>query len=83
MRTNVNLAARPADEQQAIELDKQRWVDALRISTTMQAQEIRVWLAQQTDVEYREDMRRRLNAQRGKYEIKNKRPHSSQNRRAG
>jgi hypothetical protein len=83
VRTNVNLAARPADEQQAIELDKQRWSEAFRITTTMQAQEIRVWLAQQTDVEYREDMRRRLNAQRGKYQIKNKRPHSNQNRRAG
>ena len=80
--TNVNLAALSADEQAIIEQDKQRWAEAFRMTTTMQAQEIRTWIAQQTDLDYREDMRRRLNAMRGKYEIKNKRPDSKQVRRA-
>lgn len=83
MIANVNLAALPAHEQQAIELDKQRWAEAFRLSTTMYPHEIRAWLAQQPDEEYREDMRRRLNAQRGKYEIKNNKAGSSQKRRAG
>jgi|GEM_PF-4335541 len=80
---NVNLASLPAHEQQAIEQDKQRWAEAFRISSTMHPHEIRAWLTQQADDEYREDMRRRLNAQRGKYEIKNNRAGSNQKRRAG
>ncbi len=84
MNTNVNLAARSAEERAAIELDKQRWIEANSITDTKTPDEIRAWLLRQFDDEYREDMRRRLNViRRTRLEIKNNVAGSNHKRRAG
>lgn len=88
MIANVNLAALPAHEQQAIELDKQRWKEAHHMLSTKRPEEIRAFLAREMDEEYREDLRRRLNTIRrnrleAENKTENKRPDSSQKRRAG
>lgn len=67
-----NLANLPPEQRQAIEQDKQRWNTAAKLSAEKQPPEIRTWLARQSDEEFREDMRRRLNViRRRNLEIKN------------
>ena len=85
MNTNVNLASLSAEERAAIELDKQRWKEAHYMLAKKSPNEIRTWLNQELDEEYREDIRRRLNKirQNQQEQIKNKAPDSSQKRRAG
>jgi hypothetical protein len=57
----TNLALLPDDQREAIELDKQRWFEANKITASKRPEKIREWLNQQENAEYREDMRRRLN----------------------
>lgn len=57
----TNLALMPDEDRAAIELDKQRWFEANKITTSKRPEKIREWLNQQDVAEYREDMRRRLN----------------------
>jgi outer membrane lipopolysaccharide assembly protein LptE/RlpB len=88
LNTNVNLAAMSAEERAAIELDKQRWKEAHYMLSTKRPEEIRAFLAREMDEEYREDLRRRLNTIRrnrleAESKAENKRPESSQKRRAG
>jgi outer membrane lipopolysaccharide assembly protein LptE/RlpB len=88
LSTNVNLAAMSAEERAAIELDKQRWKEAHYMLSAKRPEEIRAFLAREMDEEYREDLRRRLNTIRrnrleAESKAENKRPESSQKRRAG
>ena len=84
MIANVNLAALPAHEQQAIELDKQRWIEANSITDAKSPDEIRAWLLRQLDEDYREDMRRRLNViRRTRFEMENNEANASHLKRTG
>ena len=69
MTTNVNISAMSPEERAAIELDKQRWHLAFKLSTTKQAHEIRAWLSEQADSDAKADLRAKLNAMRGKYQV--------------
>lgn len=83
--TGANLANLPAEERAAIELDKRRWMEAHTMTQSKRPDEIRAWLMRQLDDEYREDMRRRLNAIRlnRQAQIKNNEPSASQIKRTG
>ena len=85
MTTNVNISAMSPEERAAIELDKQRWKEAHYMLTKKSPNEIRTWLNQELDEEYREDIRRRLNKirQNQQERIKNNVDSASHKRRAG
>ena len=79
--TKLNLAALEPAQQAEIEQDKQRWYEAYKMITTMYPHEIRAALAQMPEGEAKDDIRRRLNNLRGKYEFKNKQASANQVKR--
>ena len=80
-----NLAKLSVEQRNAIEQDKQRWLEANRMTDSMRPDEIRAWLMRQLDDEFREDMRRRLNVIRlnRQARIKNNEVSASHSKRAG
>lgn len=80
-----NLATLPPEQRQAIEMDKQRWLEANQLTDTKRPDEIRAWLMKQMDDEFREDMRRRLNIirQNRQARIKNNEASASHSKRTG
>lgn len=56
-----NLCDLPVEEQQAIEIDKQRWFKAHQMVRNKPMFMIKEYLESITDVEEREDMRLKLN----------------------
>ena len=80
-----NLARLSVEQRNAIEQDKQRWLEANRMTDSMRPDEIRAWLMRQLDDEFREDMRRRLNVIRlnRQARIKNNEASASHSKRTG
>ena len=80
-----NLAQLSVEQRNAIEQDKQRWLEANRMTDSMRPDEIRAWLMRQLDDEFREDMRRRLNVIRlnRQARIKNNEASTSHSKRTG
>jgi hypothetical protein len=56
-----NLALLPKEQREAIQEDKQRWLDAHNRYKQQTSAQIRQWLKNLPEGEYKDDMRRRLN----------------------
>lgn len=80
-----NLAQLSVEQRNAIEQDKQRWLEANRMTDSMRPDEIRAMLARMPDGDEKEDMRRRLNAIRlnRQARIKNNKASASHSKRTG
>lgn len=79
-----NLATLPPEQRQAIELDKQRWLEANQLTNTKRPDEIRALLARMEEGDEKEDLRRRLNIiRRNRMEIKNNEASTSYSERTG
>lgn len=77
-----NIAQLPPEQRQAIEMDKQRWLEANQLTNTKRPDEIRALLARMEEGDEKEDLRRRLNIiRRNRMEIKNNEASASHSKR--
>lgn len=60
-----NLALLPKDQREAMQEDKTRWLEAHKRYTTHSYAQLRWWIKNMPEGEYKDDMRRRLNIIKG------------------